>query len=184
MLSFQKLPVRASSGPNPWPKRPSPADDSFASATPHPKKTGWPHLLRRLFLAHSRKHRHHQILNNLGSRVSFFSPQIPMPHLQVSENVREEGGKNKLKNPSFNLGEGEGREWDVNVAAVWGETEPDAAATSGKWGEKSVGGERHRSHFFGGPTASGPRKEKQASPPPPPHPRPKLSGCLLRICVK
>lgn len=34
---------------------------------------------------------------------------------------------------------GEGRERDVNVAAVWGETEPDAAATSGKWGEKVTG---------------------------------------------
>ena len=44
-----------------------------------------------------------------------------------------------MKNSSFNLGEGEGRERDVNVAAVWGETEPDAAATSGKWGKKVLG---------------------------------------------
>ena len=57
---------------------------------------------------------------------------------------------------------------------MWGETEPDAAATSGKWGRGGVLGEKDTAETLKRAKASGPRKEKQASrlpvalPTPPP----------------
>lgn len=113
-----------------------------------------------LFSAHSIKH--HQILNNLGSRVTSFAPQIPTPHLQVLRHFKEGGGKG-----SFNLGEGKGKKKDVNnVAAVYpcGVKPPNAAATSGKWGWGARWGRKAPQKVLNGRIAPGPRKEKQASP--------------------
>lgn len=88
MLWFQKLPSEPVLGQITTHE----ATSSTCPVRQVPPPPGpWPHLLRCLLPAPSRERRHPQILNNLGPRVTFFSPQIPTPQLQPQKMLREGG---------------------------------------------------------------------------------------------